>query len=122
MLHAKPKKCKVCGSAIVGRRDKQFCTDSCRSIHHQEMKKKDPLIIKTVNSILKKNRSILLSLNPEGKKTLSKDTLSSKGFDYKYSTHHFNTKRGTTYFFCYDQGYTLFDDKMVLLVTQKNEK
>ncbi len=120
MLHAKPSKCKVCGSPIVGRRDKQFCTDSCRSIHHQDLKKKDPVLIKNINTILKKNRNILAALNPEGKKTMPKDQLASKGFDFKYSTHHFHTKKGTSYYFCYDQGYTLFEDKMVLLVRQED--
>ncbi|NOT36359.1 MAG: DUF2116 family Zn-ribbon domain-containing protein [Saprospiraceae bacterium] len=118
MLHAKPSKCMICGSPIVGRKDKKFCTDSCRSIHHQEEKKKDPGLIKNINAILKKNRNILSSLNPEGKKTVSKSQLLSKGFDFKYSTHNFNTKKGTTYYFCYDEGYTLFEDKMVLLVRQ----
>lgn len=108
----------MCGSPIVGRRDKRFCTDGCRSIHHQDQKKTEPELIKTINSKLKKNRKIMAELNPEGKKTISKDSLSSMGFDFKYSTHHLITKKGTTYYFCYDQGYTLFEDKMVLLVRQ----
>ncbi|MEP7196191.1 MAG: hypothetical protein ABI851_06695 [Saprospiraceae bacterium] len=121
MLHAKSSKCLVCGAPIVGRRDKRFCTDSCRSIHHQELKKEDPEIIKKVNNKLKKNRKIMAELNPEGKKTVSRDSLAGLGFDFKYSTHHFTTKKGTIYYFCYDQGYTLFEDKMVLLVRQEEK-
>ncbi len=121
MLHSKSTKCLVCGTVIVGRRDKKFCTDSCRSIHHQEQKKDEPDFIKNINKTLKKNRNILSTFNPEGKKTISKASLINAGFDFKYSTNHFITKKGTTYYFCYDQGYTLLDDKTVLMVTQADK-
>ncbi|MFN8280514.1 MAG: DUF2116 family Zn-ribbon domain-containing protein [Saprospiraceae bacterium] len=119
MLHTTTTQCLICGSPIIGRRDKRFCTDSCRSIYHQEHKKLDPPAIKFINSKLRKNRQILASLNPEGKRTLPKESLSRTGFDFNYCTHRFVSRKGIQYSFCYDQGYAFFDDHMVLLVRQE---
>ncbi|MBK9271831.1 MAG: hypothetical protein IPM48_09540 [Saprospiraceae bacterium] len=121
MLKSVQKKCIVCGSPLVGRRDKRFCTDSCRSIHHQQSKKEVPPLIKKINQILKANRDIMVELNPDGKRTISRDSLLRKGFDFRYSTHLIQTKTGNTYYFCYDQGYVLFEDGKILLVKQEDK-
>ncbi len=110
--------CLVCDSPMIGRKDKRFCTDSCRSIYHQEQKKSEPELIKKINLKLRNNRRILLTLNPDGKKTVSRELLNSSGFDFKYITHQLSTKKGTVYSFCYDQGYTIIEEKFVLLVRQ----
>ncbi|MBK7231807.1 MAG: hypothetical protein IPH93_05995 [Saprospiraceae bacterium] len=121
MLKSPQNKCIVCQAPLVGRRDKRFCTDSCRSIHHQQSKKDLPPIVKSINQILKHNREIMTDLNPDGKRTLSKDSLLRKGFDFRYFTHLIQTKTGNTYYFCYDQGYIIFDDGKVLLVKQEEK-
>ncbi len=119
MLKNPQNKCLVCQSPLVGRRDKRFCTDSCRSIHHQQQKKEIPLVVKRVNQILLSNREILAGLNPDGKKILSRDTLVRKGFDFRHFTHLVHTRNGNTYHFCYDQGYIIFEDGKVVLVRQE---
>ena len=119
MLKNPRNKCLVCHSPLVGRSDKRFCTDSCRSIHHQQQKKELPPVIKRVNQILLSNREIMAELNPEGKKTLSRETLLRKGFDFKHFTHQVTTRNGNTYQFCYDQGYIIFEDGKVVLVRQE---
>ncbi|HQX45540.1 MAG: hypothetical protein KA251_03705 [Saprospiraceae bacterium] len=118
MLKTATSLCLICQSPLHGRRDKRFCNDGCRAIYHQQNKPELPLVIKKITQILKLNREILLELNPEGKRTISKELLLRKGFDLKYMTHQFRTKTGNHYYFCFDQGYVLLDDQKVLLVRQ----
>jgi Uncharacterized protein containing a Zn-ribbon (DUF2116). len=37
----KNKYCPVCGNKIVGRSDKKFCTDKCRTFYHNEKYRQD---------------------------------------------------------------------------------
>ena len=60
MLHAKKTLCPICGTSFLGRRDKKFCSDNCRAISHQAEKQKQAPIIKQINTILKKNRDLLI--------------------------------------------------------------
>ena len=122
MLHAKKTLCPICGTSFLGRRDKKFCSDNCRAISHQAEKQNQAPIIKQINTILKKNRDLLIKLNTTGKITLFEDQLLKKGFDMQYYTHSFTTKTGRTYYFCYDEGYAFLEDGRVLLVRQKQEE
>ena len=55
-------------------------------------------------------------LNPKGKGTISKKKLDMKGFNFNYITEVYTTKVGKVYFFCYDQGYSVLENEMYMLV------
>jgi len=80
-----------------------------RFMANNEKRRENPeeKLIMTVNTILRKNRSILKNLNPEGKTTVRKDYLVVQGFDFCYHTHQFQTRQGNLYHFCYEFGYLL---------------
>ncbi len=78
--------------------------------------------MRNVNSILSKNRRILVELNPEGKRKMHKDQLLKRGFDFDFHTSSHTTKSGDTYRFCYEQGYLLLEDGFILLVERKDNQ
>lgn len=114
------KICLNCSEEIEGRSDKKFCDDYCRSTYNNKQRAQEDEQTKYIQNILKKNLKILNALNPEGKVTVKREKMLSKGFDFKYITHYHTTKTGSTYFFCFHQGYLKLDEQRVLLVTQKD--
>lgn len=113
--------CLDCAAPVVGRSDKKFCDDACRSNYNNKLKSDDFTYIRKVNNILKKNRSILEHYNPEGKTRINIKKLQSKGFNFDYSTHFYKTAKGDVYYFCYEYGYLLLPPDDVLLVRRKGE-
>ena len=112
------KNCLSCGDQIKGRSDKKFCSDQCRNnFHNQENQKNE--YIKQVNAILKKNRRILESLNPDGKAKVSKERLLTLGFQFKYYTNVYKTSTGNIYYFCYEHGYLPLENDLYALVIKK---
>ncbi len=97
--------CLSCGEKLVGRSDKKFCNDSCRNNHHHQQNSGQINFMRNINNILRKNRAILASLNPEGKGKTKKSTLEKQGFSFKYFTHTYTTKDGRVYYFVYEYGY-----------------
>lgn len=114
-------KCLMCESPLIGRRDKRFCTDSCRSIYHQQHKKLLPEVVKSINQILIRNRNLLSDLNPEGKRSIPKSVLLQSGFDFRYHTHNYLSKTGNQYWYVYDQGYTQISEERLLLVRHQQQ-
>ncbi len=112
------KACLNCGEHFVGRSDKKFCSDQCRSAYNNKIYGEESSYIKTVNNVLKKNRKILAELNPEGKAKARREELIKKGFDFKFFTNTYTTKTGNTYYFCYDHGYFYIDQDYLALVVR----
>ena len=75
--------------------------------------------MRSINAILKRNRDILLSFNPDGKANIAKSKLQSAGFNFSYQTNIYTTKAGKTYYFCYDQGYLLLENEYCSLVVKQ---
>lgn len=113
------KACLECGEAIKGRQDKKFCSDACRITFNNKIRGDDSNYVRNVNNALRKNRRILLELNPEGKAKVSRDKLAAAGFDFNYFTSIYTTKEGVRYFYCYDQGYLPIEKGYYLLVVKK---
>jgi len=111
--------CLACKIQLIGRSDKKFCNDACRSFYNNQLNASALNYIRQINGVLKKNRSIMISLNPNGKTKVSKDDLIKLGFDFKYFTHTLKTSKGSSYLFCYEYGYLLINHEEILLV--KNE-
>ena len=109
--------CLKCGKQLFGRIDKKFCTDQCRFEYNNKIKRVHEAAILNVNQQLRKNRSILKSLNPVGKTTVRRSLLKNMGFSFDFFTHTYRTDKGIMYYFAYDFGYTLIEDEKVVLVT-----
>lgn len=73
------------------------------------------------NAILKKNRRILASFNPEGKSKIQREKLLKKGFSFEHVTRLYKTRKEQTYYFCYEYGYLELDNGWLLLVKQEFE-
>lgn len=114
--------CLNCGGELVGRVDKKFCDDQCRTTYNNQFKV-TPDVVKEINNILKKNRQILEQLTPtaEGKIKLHEKRLLDKGFNFSYFTHNYITKTGTAYFFCYEYGYLKLENQFYMLVKRQSD-
>ncbi len=99
------KICIECQESFIGRKDKKYCSDTCRTSYNNRINAISNTMIKDINQILKKNRKILELLNPEGKAKVHKKVLLDKGFNLSYFTNIYTTKKGSIYYFCYDYGY-----------------
>jgi predicted nucleic acid-binding Zn ribbon protein len=110
--------CTQCGTAIVGRSDKRYCSDPCRHLANNVIKQQNQheRRILQINAALRKNRSILKQHSPLGKTTLPRQYLELAGFDFRYLTQLYRTQKGNTYHLCYDYGYLLLPDEKVLIV------
>jgi hypothetical protein len=112
--------CKECGEEIHGRRDKQFCSDHCRASHYNNLNIEIAGFIRRINYTIRKNRSILCKLNPNGKARVHKMKLIDSGLNFNYYTNVYRTKAGKAYHFCYDQGYVELEEDYYALVIREN--
>ncbi len=99
-----PSICLQCQSPLVGRSDKKFCDIQCKALYNNEKSRARDAYPKHVNSRLRKNRSILKHLSPEGKTTIRMSELESRSFDFHIFTNVWKSKSGV-YFFSYDWGF-----------------
>jgi hypothetical protein len=106
---------------LRGRSDKKFCDDYCRNNYNNQLNAITHNHVRNINNALGKNRRILEELFPaeEGMCRVSKEKLLHQGFSFKYITHIYTTKKGSTYFFCYDFGYLPLENDWYLLVKNK---
>ncbi len=116
------KFCLDCGEPIQGRSDKKFCDDQCRNNYNNRQNSDAVAEVRNINNALRKNRRILESLMPkEGKGNVSKSKLLLQGFNFTYHTHTYTSKKGLTYFICYDYGYLPLDNDYYMIVKWGNE-
>lgn len=113
------RKCEVCKDTFHGRADKRFCSDQCRTAHHNSNNRDATNFMRNINNMLRKNRRILAKLNPRGKSKTSRTELLDLGFKFGYFTNLYTTKAGRVYYFCYDQGYLDIGDGKYAIVTRK---
>ncbi|MAZ27792.1 MAG: hypothetical protein CL868_12045 [Cytophagaceae bacterium] len=113
------KACPECGDKIIGRADKKFCSDSCRNSHNNRQNRDSKNLMRNINNKLRKNYRILETLNPEDKTKVIQSKLADAGFDFNYFTSIYTTKKGTVYYFVYDQGYLPLEGDFYALVKRK---
>jgi len=118
-LNMEDKLCPECGKVIIGRADKKFCSNDCRSAFNNIKNRNTNNMMRQVNSTLKRNRDILLSFNPNGKANIAKAKLQTAGFNFNYHTNSYTTKVGKTYYFCYEQGYLELENEYYSLVVKQ---
>jgi hypothetical protein len=115
------KQCLDCGEPLKGRSDKKFCADQCRNNYHNYLNRTPGELVRSINSVLRRNRRILSELNPAEKVTVHRNKLLEKGFDFTFYTHTRVTRKGHVYRFCYEQGYLQLENNFYALVMRKNE-
>lgn len=120
MSDNKTRTCEFCGTKILGRSDKRFCSDYCRNSQHNSENRDSSNYMRRVNNILRKNRRILARYNPKGKAKIATSTLMEEGFNFAYFTNIYETRKGGKYYFCYDQGYIHIEDGHVALVVRES--
>ncbi len=114
--------CPECNEAFVGRIDKKFCSDQCRNTYNNRQNSNQNNFVRNTNNALRKNRRILMELNPNDKAKVHKSKLIEKGFDFKLFTSIYQTQKGTTYYFCYEYGYLPLENDFYFLVIKQNGK
>lgn len=119
MVH---RKCPTCDQIIVGRSDKKYCSDQCRSIANKSIRASAESIILSTNKILRKNRTILKTLCPVGKAVVRKEVLDAMHYDVNVFSSTYRTRKNQVYYFCYDYGFTPIKEAEVqkaLVVTRQ---
>jgi len=103
--------CLNCGKPIKkgSRADSKFCSDECRTSHHNKGKLEESREIKIIQLALKHNRRILKQLlGKQAEVLVKKEVLMQKGFDFNYHTHHVTSKvKAREYTFTFNYGYTI---------------
>lgn len=115
------KVCLDCGEPIKGRADKKFCNDICRNSYNNKLNSDTNNYVRNINNILRKNRRIMEDLLTGATVTVSKQKLSSAGFNFNYFTNLVKTKESKLYYFCYEFGYLPLENEKILLVKSKKE-
>ena len=114
------KKCEECGSDLMGRIDKKFCSDGCRNAFHNKVNPASKNLIRNINNRLRKNYKVLDSFTlKDGKTRTTKTRLLDKNFDFDFITNLYTTKKGTTYYFVYDLGYLPLDNHYYMIVKRE---
>lgn len=115
------KNCMQCNKVLRGRSDKKFCDDYCRNNYNNQLKAHSNNYVRNINNALGKNRRILEDVLPPHEETIkaTRHKLLDAGFQFKYFTHTYITKKGITYFFCYDYGYLPLEEDWYLIVKRK---
>lgn len=119
-MHTTSRQCLDCGETILGRADKKFCNDQCRSNFNNQLNSNSHNLVRNVNNILRRNRRILQQLNPAGKTKISRKKLNTLGFNFDYFTGIAQNETGNTYNYCYDYGYLILGEDEVLIVKREN--
>jgi hypothetical protein len=114
------KSCIECGTKLMGRVDKKFCNDQCRSVYNNRENRVSGEYFRKVNNILRKNRKILEKLMIGEKTKTTKEKLLLNGFNFYYYTNIYTTQQGKQYFFVYELGYLELDNEEYALVKKKD--
>ncbi|GAB2631833.1 hypothetical protein [Belliella aquatica] len=106
----------VCDRLVLGRSDKKYCCDGCRSAHYNDTKqekKSDPL--KRILKFQENNRDILREIfeKNEGKAIVSKSYLIGLGFNFMYHTHFMLTYKRKFLQCSFDYAIRVIDDYLV---------
>ncbi len=117
-MHTEKRNCQCCGQVLYGRSDKKFCDDGCRNTFNNQQNSTQNKEMRSINTILKRNRAILLVKLPEGKKQVkvSKEQLMVMGFNFKYMTHQLVLPSGLSAQFCYELGLVILEENCCLIL------
>ncbi len=136
LMMEEEKLCLDCGTPIkVGRKDKKFCDDTCRTNYNNNREKPAkagiaaaetpevsiPDFIKGINDALFNNRRILDEfLGSKDTDRIKKRDLNGRGFRFKFFTSC-DDSSGENYWFCYDLGVKVGDNDWMIVVRRPRE-
>jgi hypothetical protein len=114
----KQKKCLECEEPIIGRRDKKFCSDFCRTAYHNSVSHQNESSLRAINKVLLKNRKILLETQTKRSRITKTSVyvLQEKGFDFSYYTHCRPDRTGQVVVYCYEIGYIRIEENQVQIM------
>lgn len=110
------RQCLHCSQGFLGRSDKKFCSNQCRSAWHQSQQLQQEQSVQQIIRRLSRNRLLIKRLLAEGYTQVGRAHMAELDFTFCYYTHQYKTKGGNTYYFCFDAGYRLLPENKVLLV------
>lgn len=88
------RKCLNCNADLVGRSDKKFCDQHCKSaFHYNNIRAGHRSLYARIDKQLKKNRRLLKIYNKGGKATVRSEILLAQGFNPRFSPTYGNPKR-----------------------------
>ena len=113
-------RCLECGDKIYyGRSDKKFCSEECRTKHHNHLARSGKGARRRVIAALDRNYSILEGLLDSGVKTISLREAASIGFNPEFLTAF--SKRGVhREYFCFDITYRMSQDRLTRITKLQN--
>ena len=80
------KLCPICSARIIGRADKKYCGDQCRSAANNRKSKDLRISVKKTNAILMRNRMILAHFFEQEILEIEEEILFQEGFINTYFT------------------------------------
>lgn len=119
--------CLTCEKELSGRSDKKFCNDRCRNIYNskrqQAIRAAEPIFIKMVIDILRKNRKILMQFDPAPKepRIVHRARLVNQNFNFDFITSTLDTHRDHHYRYCFEYGYRILEDGKVMVVVSESQ-
>jgi len=114
-------RCLLCDKPLKGRADKKYCDEQCRNQYNNSLNSDVSAEMRATQNILRKNRRILeehLAENEKVKKSLRR--LTDAGFKPDYLTQLYTTKTGSQYRYCFEFGFMLLEEEMILIVKKSN--
>ncbi len=103
------KTCLECQRILIGRDDKKFCNDACRSTFNNKSYRLQNQTVRHTNLILKRNYRILQHLVACGRCNIGRQELLRQGFAPDYVTRVSRTATGRTVYFLYDHTFSKAD-------------
>ncbi len=104
--------CLECGTAISGRRDKRFCSLSCKNKYNNRTQMVKRQLRANTVAALTGNYAILEALLKEGKTGAKLEELSALGFDPAYVTGHRRGRFRHDEYACFDIWYYRTDTRI----------
>jgi len=115
----KRRPCPICGSNIIGRSDKKYCSLSCKNKFYSPANRSQTEEVKTVNRFLFQNYKIMQSIfDSEKKKKLMvpRILLDKMNFNYNYCTGCYINNQGKLYRYIYNYAWMEFSSQELMLV------
>ena len=109
--------CIYCKKPVIGRSDKKYCNDHCRSEYNNRKKRgiSSDYTVNRINNILIQNRLVLSRITGNHKLLrVSNEQLITEGFHFNFYTHTVKVNEQVK-FFCYDIGYVKTDNNEVVV-------
>ena len=103
------RRCPICNGPVLGRSDKRFCSNQCRTHHHNLLLRDEYAPVKRINKILRKNRTVLMKYHQSNALKVLSNKMKYDGIDFSFFTHIKSDAKNHPIIFCYDYGYQMIN-------------